>query len=106
MCAQWASRVAPKRQNGCFAAFCPPGLVGVCVVAGPLWKESRFWLRGVAKVENPRRSRVGSVSFWPSHAAWESNFAKVTLKALAGGHVYFEGELLFFQARIDKKTFR
>ena len=37
---------------------------------------------------------MGSVFFWPPHAAWESNFAKVALKALARGQFHFVGELV------------
>ena len=32
-----------------------------------------------------------------SHAAWESNFAKVALKAQGGGHFYFGAESSFFR---------
>ena len=35
---------------------------------------------------------MGSVFFWRSHAAWESNFAKVALKALARARFHFGGE--------------
>ena len=37
---------------------------------------------------------MGSVFFWRSHAAWESNFAKVALKALRARHFQFGGELV------------
>ena len=40
---------------------------------------------------------MGSVFFWPPHAAWESNFAKVALKALGRGHFYFGAESSFFR---------
>ena len=37
---------------------------------------------------------MGSVFVWRSHAAWESNFAKVALKALRARHFHFGGELV------------
>ena len=37
---------------------------------------------------------MGSVFFSRSRAAWESNFAKVALKALARGQFHFGGELV------------
>ena len=40
---------------------------------------------------------MGSVFFWPSRAAWESNFAEVALKAQGRGHFYFGAESSFFR---------
>ena len=39
---------------------------------------------------------MGSVFFSRSHAAWESNFTKVALKALAGARFHFGGEWVVY----------
>ena len=41
-------------------------------------------------IEDEREKRF----FWRSHAAWESNFAKVALKALGAREFHFGGELV------------
>ena len=60
-------------------------------------RNVRFRLEVSQKLFFCRGLSVGSVFFWRSHAAWESIFAKVALKALARGHFYFGGESSFFR---------
>ena len=52
----------------------------------------RFSVEVSQKWQNIRNIATGSCFFSRSHAAWESNFAKLALKAQAGRHFYFGGE--------------
>ena len=60
----------------------------------PFGRNRVFSLEVSQKCANGGALSVGSVFFSRSHAAWESNFAKVALKALARGHFHFGGELV------------
>ena len=62
----------------------------------PFGRNRVFSLEVSQKCANECALSVGSVFFSRSHAAWESNFAKVALKALAQAHFYFGGELVLF----------
>ena len=63
----------------------------------PFWQNRVFSLEVSQKSPNPRKIRAGSVFFSRSHAAWESNFTKVALKALAEAEFLFGGESSFFR---------
>ena len=56
----------------------------------------RFSLGVSQKYDNIAKIRAGSVFFWRSQAAWESNFQKVALKALARARFHFGGEWVVF----------
>ena len=63
----------------------------------PFWQNVRFSLEVSQKWSNDRALRAGSVFFSRSHAAWESNFTKVALKALGEAEFFFGGESSFFR---------
>ena len=61
-----------------------------------------FWQNRVFSLEVSQKSQTGgkpereAFFFWRSHAAWESNFTKVALKALAEARFHFGGEWVVF----------
>ena len=63
----------------------------------PFWQNRVFSLEVSQKSPNPRNIRAGSVFFSRSHAAWESFFSKVALKALGEAEFLFGGESSFFR---------
>ena len=69
----------------------------MCASARVPFGTNRVFSLGVLqKRANEAGLRLKIVFFSRSHAAWESNFAKVALKALAQAHFYFGGELVLF----------
>ena len=65
----------------------------MCASARVPFGTNRVFSLGVLqKRANEAGLRLKIVFFSRSHAAWESNFAKVALKALAQAHFYFGGE--------------
>ena len=63
----------------------------------PFWQNRVFSLEVSQKSPNPRNISAGSVFSSRSHAAWESFFSKVALKALGEAEFVFGGESSFFR---------
>ena len=63
----------------------------------PFGRNRVFSLEVSQKCANECALSVGSVFFSRSHAAWESFFSKVALKALAEAEFFFGGESSFFR---------
>ena len=64
----------------------------------PFWQNRVFSLEVSQKCVNPRKMSARSVFFSRSHAAWESNFTKVVLKALAEAYFFFGGAWVVFSS--------
>ena len=81
----------------CFAAFLPPEPVCVWTVGPPFGRIFVFSLEVSQKSSNEVGLRAKIVFGSRSHAAWESFFSKVALKALAEAEFFFGGESSFFR---------
>ena len=66
-------------------------------MCAPCWdpfdRNRVFSIEVSQKWQNLLRIAAASKIFQRSHAAWESNFAKVAFKALGNRHFHFGGEL-------------